>query len=340
MIAIRTLALLTLLFASHAAALDLPGALRAAASRTAVVNAQLELDDAERTRQRTEADPLALRIDRLQAAQTAELAAAELRSARFEAYAEIADAYMQVLAVERQHAVAEMGVALAERSLEIARIRVERGAGTALEVREAENELADARNQATDARQGLDLARTSLASLIGMPADDLEPVPDAWIDTPIPNDDTLHARLEEAPTLLQARHRLTLAEASRGVLDPSYAPRRDLDQAELRIAQAEEALRETRRGLILQLQSLRDRVASAREALAVARDARANARDQEEIDRQRLEAGLIAEISFDSTRLATRQAEVAERTAVHDVVRALFDLQADAGIPLDGLDGF
>jgi outer membrane protein TolC len=328
------------LAAAPARATSLDEALATADRLTAVVTAELELSDAQRELARTEADPAALRLERLQARQAVALARAELRSARFGAYLDIASAYTQVLQAEAQRGLAEDGLALAERGLEIARIRLERGAGTQLDVRDAETDLAGARSDLAAARQGEALARRSFASLTDLPAEELEPVPDALLAIELPEAEVLEARLDEAPPLLQAAQGQEVATVARRLLDPAYAPARDIDAAELRVAQAEEALREARRGLELQLQSLIDQVAAARDRLEVAREALADARERDDVERSRLEAGLIADIAYQRTRLSTRQAELSALQAEHDLLLALLRLQADAGVPLEGLDGF
>jgi len=347
---IRTLALRPLLapFAAFLAlvatlpayAATLPEALATADQRTGVVTARLDLGDAERALERTLADPAALRLERLQAEQAVELATAQLRAERFGAYTDIASAYVQVLEARSGRELAQDAALLAERGLEIARIRLERGAGTELDVRDAETDLAGARGDLASAQQGEALARRSFTSLTGLEADDLPPVPGELLGTQLPDEDVLYERLDRAPTLLQAAQGVALARTARDLLDPAYAPARDIESAELSVAQAREGLAEARRGLELQLRSLIDRVAAARDALAVARDALDNARERDDVDRSRLEAGLIAEIAYDQTRLATAQARLSAMQAEHDLLLALLRLQSETGVPLEGLDGF
>lgn len=332
--------LVAVLAAAPAHATSLDEALATADARTAVVTAQLDVNDAERQLERTEADPAALRLDRLQARQALTLARAELRSARYGAYLDIASAYTQVRQAAAQHDLAEDGVALAERGLEIAQIRLERGAGTELDVRDAETDLAGARGDLAAARQGEALARRSFASLTDLSAEDLEPVPDALLAIELPAAEALEARLDEAPNLMRASQGLEVARVARQLLDPAYAPARDIDAAELRVAQAEEGLREARRGLELQLQGLIDRVAAARDRLEVARDALSDARERDEIERSRLDAGLIAEIAYEQTQLSTRQAELSAMQAEHELLLSMLRLQANAGVPVEGLHGF
>ncbi len=333
-------AVLALFATVPAYAATLPEALATADQRTGVVTARLDLGDAERALERTVADPAALRLERLQAEQGVELATAQLRAARFEAYTDIASAYVQVLEARSGRELAQDAALLAERGLEIARIRLERGAGTELDVRDAETDLASARSDLASAEQGEALARRSFTSLTGLEADDLPPVPGELLDTELPDEDVLYERLDRAPTLLQAAQGVALARTARDLLDPAYAPARDIESAELNVAQAREGLAEARRGLELQLRSLIDRVAAARDAVAVARDALDNARDRDDVDRSRLEAGLIAEIAYDQTRLATAQARLSAMQAEHDLLLSLLRLQSETGVPLEGLDGF
>lgn len=336
-----TLVLLAALATSAFAwALDLPTALGHAPELADAVSARLELADEERALERTEADPLALRLDRLQARQAAELARARADVVRYEGYLEIAETYLQVRRAASQRGLAEDGVALAERGRAIARIRLERGAGTELDVRDAENELADARSGLAAARQGEALARRSFESLTGLRSNELEPIPRALLETEVPDEAVLRERVVRAPALLQATQGLEAARVGRDLLDPSYAPAAQIDAAELALAQADEAVREGRRGIDLLLRGLVDQVASARDGLEVAREAYANARERDEVDRSRLDAGLIAEIAYQQTRLATANSAAAAEQAEHDLLLAMLRLQAEGGVPIEGLDAF
>ena len=122
-------------------ALTLPEALARAEGRVAVVNAQLDYDDGRRALARSQADPLALRLELLQAEQRVALAEAQLEQARYQAFAEIAQGYTQVLEAQFQHELAQAGRDLNAQALEIARIRLERGSGTSLDVQDAETNL-------------------------------------------------------------------------------------------------------------------------------------------------------------------------------------------------------
>lgn len=317
-------------------------ALAVADTLSGVVTAQLELGDARREAERTEADPLALRIDRLQADQAYVLAQARVRGATFDAYVDVAEAYLQAVVADKQVGLARVAADLSERALDIANIRLERGAATDLDVRDAVTALDDARATLATAEQGAALARASLVSLIGGDIDALaltEPDLSTWW-TDLPDEEVLVAQLDAAPTLLGAVQGLELATVALDLLDPSYAPARQIDGAEAQRARAEEGVREARRGLALLVRSLLDRVASAREAWTVAEQALADAEERERVERSRLDAGLISDIAFQQSVLATMQARTAATQARNDVILALLRLQADSGIGLEGLDAF
>lgn len=329
-----------LLLAASSLAQSLPEALARTEDRSPVVNARLDLDDARSTETRTSADPTALRLDQVQAAQGVALAEAELRAARYAAYEEIANAYLQVLEAAAQANLASEAVALSEQALEIAQIRRDRGAATDLDVRDAENDLASSRSDLSEATKGANLARDAFTSLVGLPTDELAAVPDALLDVPAPTLETISARLEEGSNLLRAVHGVELARVARDLLDPSYAAQRDIDAADLQVAQAETNLAEARRGLTLNVQSLLDAVDRAQDALAVATQALDNARERDDVDASRLAAGLIADVTYQRTRLARLQAEISVLQARHGVLRSLFALQQGSGVGVEGLDAF
>ncbi len=318
----------------------LPEALARASERSGVISANLDLEDALAAQRRTEADPVALRLDLVQAEQATELARAEAQSARLAAYEEIASAYLQALEADAQADLAQQAAGLAAQALEITGIRRDRGAATELDVRDAENDLASAESDLAAAQQGAMLAREAFSSLTGLSVVSLTPVSAELLATELPDTEEVAARLATAPTLLQATHGVELSAVALDLLDPSYAAARDIEAAETRLAQAENSLAEARRGLELNLQSLVDSVHNARERLSVAEDALANALERDDVDASRLAAGLIAEIAYAQTRLATRQAELALLQAQNNLLRALLSLQSNSGVAIEGLDAF
>ena len=202
------LAILTLAVAANAAALGLEEAWRSAPARPDAITARLELLTATNDLVRVEADPLALRMDRLQATQAVELLEAQHRHAVFSALQEITQAYTGVLQAREQAQLARDGVELSETALEVANIRFANGGATRLDVRDAEIALEEARQGVDAATSGLAVARATLEGMMGREVDPaaLEPVPDDLF-VALPELDEVVSGLAGHPTLLQARDR-------------------------------------------------------------------------------------------------------------------------------------
>ena len=323
-----------------AAAASLDDLLATVDGRVGVITAELDLGEAERALTRTEADPLALRLDLTRARQAVALAEAEARAARFDAVAEVAGAWARVRETERQVELAAAARDLSARAVDIARLRAERGSATRLDVEEAVTSLEDADKNLAAARDGLALARADLGGLTGHEGPvALQPLERERLERALPEDPVFEAALESLPTLLQIAHGVELAGIGVDLLDPSFASRAQIEQAETQLAQAEAGAAEARRGLTLRTRALLNAVVTTRETDRIARDALTQALEREAIEVRRFEAGLIAEIALEQTRLTTRQAELRAVQAEHGLMLALLDLQAGTLVPLEGWDG-
>jgi outer membrane protein TolC len=337
---VKALILSLLLLLPTAAAQTFVDALASADDRLGVVNALLELDDSRRALERTQADPLALRLEQTQAEQRVILAEAQLEQARYQAYAEIAQGYTQLLEAQRQLELTDAARALSDQALEIARIRFERGSATGLDVQDAETSLNDAAKNVDAASQGAALARANLQGLTGLEVVAAEPVAFDIVGYQLPPFEAVAAELAGHPNLLQAAQGLELARLGRDLLDPAYAAANQIEAAELQISQAEGGVREANRGLDLQARSLHNAAVNASRSLTIAQESFTNTLAREEIERQRLDAGLIADIAFRQTQLSSLQAQLSVLQAENAYLRALLDLQAGTLLAIEGLHGF
>jgi outer membrane protein TolC len=342
-----TLAPLTLLgivlglVLGHAAAQPLDAFLERAGESIGVVNAELERADAVRALALVESDPLALRPEQVQARQRAELTEAEAREALLEAYRDVAAAWARVREAELQVALAAAARDLSERSLAIARLRYERGSATVLDVQSASTDLLDAERTLQSARDGAELARADLAGVTGVRPTETEGVDRARLSgLDVPDGDELVEAVLRVPAVLRLQHAVELTGVASQLLDPSFASRRQIEEAALQQEQAAAGEREARRGLTLRARSLANSLSSALEGDRIAQEALAQAREREEVEGRRLEAGLIAEITFDGVRLQTMQAELRAVQAEHAVIDAILALQAGALWPVAGWHGF
>lgn len=331
------IATLIVVLAGAASALTLDEALEAAPARPGAVTAELARLRAETDNVRTVSDPLALRIDILQAEQDLELAQVQAAQALLAARAEIAAAYTAVLDARTGSELAAEGVALAETGVTITEIRVANGSATSLELLQSNIALDDARASLQSAVSGLRLAAGNLSSLIGRDVEpaELEPVGDHWL-VPVPDVSLVEARAGDLPDALQVRHGLALATAAVEMLDPSYAPQAMIDSAQTQLATATTMAAEATRGLTLQARNLHLQAVNAAERLAVQEDSMAAADRTLEVERERLAAGLIAEIAFRQAELVHAQEQFALQQARHEYLRALMALERDAFVPVWG----
>ena len=329
----RWVATALLVLGSSALALSYSQALDAAGHRPPVESARAELLDAEVQWQRLQNDPEALRLDRLRARQRLELARARLRLERVRSMSEISRAYTQLLDAEAGYALARLGRELAERNAKIARLRFAKGGISRQELRDTELQLEDAENSVRKAEESRSLARTQLASLVGLSGrfEALEP-PDEPL---IPSLNTVYLSLHEHPDRLRMQQAVELAETALALLDPSYAPRAQIEAAELQLAKARDGLDEVVRGLELLAKQRWQEVAKKRRSrdLAFARDAKAD-RDLK-IALKRYRSGLISELALLQARFEREQAAFDARASEHAYLNAAWDLAVAMAQPLE-----
>jgi outer membrane protein, heavy metal efflux system len=319
--------------------LTLFDALATSNNRSAVVTAQLALNDATVVLSRTQSDPLALKLEQTQSNQKVALTQAQLDEAKYKAVQDITTGYTQFLEAQAALNLSTFARDLSTQNVQITTIRRDKGSATELEVQEAQNALEDAENNLLTSQQGANLAKTNLEGLIGMSVSTLAPISDDIL-APLPGLETVLQNLDKTPGLLQINQGIELAQLGVDLLDPSYASKSQIDTAKLQLDTAQTSATEVRRGLELQARTLFNTANSAFETLAIRQDALANAQERESVEKQRLDAGLIADVQFKQTQLTTKQAELAALQAKHAYLNALLALQAGTMTPLEGLYGF
>ena len=316
--------------------LTLPDALSRVDTRSSVITARGELRDARVNLERVARDPLAVRADTLGAEQRLALAEASLEGTRYAAMSELVSAYTGVLNAAEQVELAEQGLTLAERSLEIATIRLDNGSATPLDLDDAQASLDEAQNTLRAALEAQSLARNNLVSILGEEGSaDLESVPESFF-AELPPLDAVLRNAERHPDLLGAEQQAELAALGAEILDPLYAAQTQIDTAESQAAAAASAFAEARRGFLLQVRNLYSQAENARATLRLEAAALANARERLATQQQRLDGGLISQIDFAQTELQTAQAQLEAGSARTGYLNALLALQAGSLVPLGG----
>lgn len=317
----RTLWIL-ILFWLPALAQPLPEALKKAQEVPAVLNARLEVEAKAKDLARTLEDPLRTPLSELQARQALALAEARLKRALAQAESDIAAAYAQVLEAGLQVRLAEKALAVAELALKAAEIRVKGGGATSLDLLEAQNRVLEARKNLEAAKRGENAARASLENLVGP----WKPEPVAL--PPLPEEGLVEQLLKEHADLLQLRQSLELLRFQRGLLDESFAARRDIEALEDQIKTLEVSLGNLERSLRVGLKARYDQLAPLLEGAKAAEEAYRAAKERYAAEERRFKAGLVSQLGLRQQELALLQAELALAQARHAYLKAYYGLLA------------
>jgi outer membrane protein, heavy metal efflux system len=318
---VRTLWIL-ILFWLPALAQPLPEALKKAQEIPAVLNARLEAEAKAKDLARTLEDPLRTPLSELQARQALALAEARLKRALAQAESDIAAAYAQALEAGLQVRLAEKALAVAELALKAAEIRVKGGGATSLDLLEAQNQVLEARKNLEAAKRGENAARASLENLVGP----WKPEPVAL--PPLPEEGLVEQLLKEHADLLQLRQSLELLRFQRGLLDESFAARKDIEALEDQIKTLEVSLGNLERSLRVGLKARYDQLAPLLEGAKAAEEAYRAAKERYAAEERRFKAGLVSQLGLRQQELALFQAELALAQARHAYLKAYYGLLA------------
>jgi cobalt-zinc-cadmium efflux system outer membrane protein len=318
---VRTLWIL-ILFWLPALAQPLPEALKKAQEIPAVLNARLEAEAKAKDLARTLEDPLRTPLSELQARQALALAEARLKRALAQAESDIAAAYAQALEAGLQVRLAEKALAVAELALKAAEIRVKGGGATSLDLLEAQNRVLEARKNLEAAKRGENAARASLENLVGP----WKPEPVAL--PPLPEEGLVEQLLKEHADLLQLRQSLELLRFQRGLLDESFAARKDIEALEDQIKTLEVSLGNLERSLRVGLKARYDQLAPLLEGAKAAEEAYRAAKERYAAEEKRFKAGLVSQLGLRQQELALFQAELALAQARHAYLKAYYGLLA------------
>ena len=327
--------LLVALLAPGADALTLTQTLAHVETRSSVVNARTELGDAEQNLVRVKRDPLAVRADTLQAEQRLVLAKASLERARYAAAADLTSAYTGVLDANAQVALAQKSLELSRRSLRVAKIRLENGSATRLELDDAQASLDEAQNGLRAATDAQTLAVDNLVSVSGreVSAGELEGIAKAVLP-PLPPLQKALTSATRHPDLLSVKQQAALARLSADVLDPLYAAQAQIDTAQSQQASAESAAADATRSFRLQVRNLYAQAQNARATLGLKTGALQNAQARLQTQKQRFDGGLISQIEFEQAQLTAAQADLEAQSARNAYLNALLGLQTGSLVPL------
>ena len=175
---------------------------------------------------------------------------------------------------------------------------------------QAENRLAAAERDRTDAEGARDLALRELGTLVGQAVSRLEPV--SLVPPAVP---TLEQVLQEATEtnsgVRAAASAVGVAEAELAAVDNAFSARADIEAVQDNLARIESALQTARRSLELGVRGAHGALEGAARSFENASADFAAAGEELAAQQARLDAGSLAPIAFEESRLGYRRSEAA-----------------------------
>ena len=287
-----------------------------------VIVAEADLAAAERELRRTEGDPLALRLPRLEAEQRVASERANLTSTRLEAQGEAASRYFDALEADDTLNLARERLEIAQATAEAAQIRYDAGQIDNLELTRAQNDLASAEREVSSAEQGRTFAYGDLASLLGLEVEGLQLVA-PFAPPPIPPLGEVLARLDENAALQRAAQGVAVAKVRLELANSAYTPERDVEAARDALASAQTQQRELRRSLELSVRGAYNAALAARDVYKNAQAALTSAESELAAQRLRFEAGDVSRLTLAETERSAAQSAAALRSAQYALAEAV-----------------
>ncbi len=288
------------------------------AARTEVAAAQRDLD-------RTLADPLALRVPRLQAEQRLASAREALDAGLIALRITVARAYFTALEADEALEIARLEHAIAQVSLEAQQVRFNAGAATQLDLDRAGNDLDTAVRTLAETGSDRELAYAELASQLGTAVTSLGPLAEA---AQLPE---LGGVVAEAQTrngrVRAAQRAVELAQAQLDAVDNAFSARADIESARDRLADAERDLNETLRTLELDLTSSYNSAVAAQARLDSAQASSATSAEDLAASSIRFDSGNLSPISYEQARLGHARTIASEHSALHAQILAALQLE-------------
>jgi len=283
---------------------------------------ELELKTAERRAGVLAKDPYASPIERAEAEDALERARARLAQQRLGLRKEAFRLWTDVLKGRAQAEAAEAVERVAKIRLEAARIRVEKGAASRLELDAAERAYEQAALQLAQARATLAEAIEALNARADGEPDEVPPVdlPDAFAAAAHP--DLRLARLD-----VRAAERALAAAAG-----PDTA-RWERERREAALQSARERATRLEERVARELDALQARYDRQQRLVELARDALRDARKKLEAEQLRFEEGMTSRLALENARQALAQARVDELAARVELGRLALELWAFAEAP-------
>jgi outer membrane protein, heavy metal efflux system len=325
---------LVLLFPlSSATAQDAPSALTleqalelAPSANATVISGKTDLSAAERDLQRVSSDPLALRLEKLQAEQKVASEQEGLNQALLSSRLDVSEKFFAALEADQTLANAQKQLEIANATLQAQQIRFEAGAITQIDLSKAQNDAVNAERTVRDAQNSRNLAYSQLSNVIGQSVTVLAPY-EAQAPELSSLEDTQLAATTENTQLKALRRGVDLARVQLEITDNAFSSRSQIDSARDTLANAELNASDYSSTLGLTIESTYNTVLAAQASYQNALEAYQTSADDLAAQQTRLDAGSISPIAFQQSELSHAQTVAALDKAKHQLLLAHIRLE-------------
>jgi outer membrane protein len=295
---------------------------------TLLVNAKADLAAKE-------ADPSMLVVPLTQAKNTAVLEAAKLEHTRLSANANVITAYTSLFEAQENTKLQAAQVALDERSLAIAKARLQARNGTQLDIDKAANALALSRQNMADAKASLPILSARLGVLVGQNIS-------VTLAPPITKNACRPESLEQGlenrlPSLLQAAQMVALGKLNVQLSDNEYTAPAVLRDYKASLENAQRSLDISYKTAQTNLQDAWRSVQNAAEQLEIRSQDAANAGADFAQAQTRLKGGTISQLQLQQTELLSLRAALQKLQAQNNYLKALAQLSLQGGLDCTGI---
>jgi hypothetical protein len=287
--------------------------------RTDVASAQRDLD-------RVTNDPLALRLEQLQAQQELASTQDSLNAALLANRLDVTDKFFAALEADEALANAQKQQQIATATLEAQQIRFEAGAITQIDLSNAQNDAVEAERAVRDAQNSRNLAYSQLASVIGRSVTALTPY-EAEPPQLAPLEQIQNDAQTQNTQLKSLQRSVELAQTQLEITDNAFSSRSEIDNARDTLADAELTLSDYQSSLGLTIESSYNSVLAAQASYENALETARTSDDDLAAQQTRLDAGSISPISYQQSELTHAQNVAALNTAKHELFLAHIRLE-------------
>ncbi len=292
----------------------------------AIISSRTDLASAQRDVERVKADPLALRLDILQAEQKVASEQEAFDKAVVSNKLTLTEAFFNALESDQTLANAQKQLDIANATLKAQQIRYQAGAITQIDLSNAQNDAVETERSVSDAQNTRNLAYSQLSSKLGQEPSALESY---TAEAPVlASLESYQAEALEKNSQLNALKRaVELAQVQLQIVDNAFSSRSQIDSAKDALANSQLNLSDYQNSLGLSIESSYNSVISANASYQNSLEAFNTASNDLSAQKTRLDAGSISPIAFQQSELVFAQKQAVLNRSKHQLLLSFIRIE-------------